>query len=136
MLGKILTDLCSIGVGIIGATVMPHGLFLGSALATQDRLGYLPAADETNRTQPPELKEIDSFTDSTVSSRQESLIDGLKGSVRALFRAPPPSEYATTANSHAEHENRPYGFVKAHIYHGAVDLVINLMFIAVAVNSM
>src|SRR5712691_3024137 len=29
-------------VGIIGATVMPHGLFLGSALATQDRASVKP----------------------------------------------------------------------------------------------
>ncbi|KDQ31564.1 hypothetical protein PLEOSDRAFT_24093 [Pleurotus ostreatus PC15] len=29
-------------VGIIGATVMPHSLFLGSALATQDRISALP----------------------------------------------------------------------------------------------
>ncbi|KAL1410197.1 Manganese transporter smf1 [Vanrija albida] len=31
-----------LGVGIIGATVMPHALFLGSSLATVDRLGMLP----------------------------------------------------------------------------------------------
>ncbi|KAM6495186.1 hypothetical protein JOM56_009809, partial [Amanita muscaria] len=27
-------------VGIIGAAVMPHSLFLGSALAAQDRISY------------------------------------------------------------------------------------------------
>ncbi|KAF4573647.1 hypothetical protein EYR36_008165 [Pleurotus pulmonarius] len=31
-------------VGIIGATVMPHSLFLGSALATQDRISAVPPA--------------------------------------------------------------------------------------------
>ncbi|WVQ62957.1 uncharacterized protein L199_001106 [Kwoniella botswanensis] len=31
-----------IGVGIIGATVMPHALFLGSSLASVDRLNMLP----------------------------------------------------------------------------------------------
>lgn len=31
-----------VGVGIIGATVMPHALFLGSHLASVDRLGMLP----------------------------------------------------------------------------------------------
>ncbi|WVQ78677.1 hypothetical protein IAT38_000764 [Cryptococcus sp. DSM 104549] len=37
-----------IGVGIIGATVMPHALFLGSFLASVDRLNMLPT--------PPTLK--------------------------------------------------------------------------------
>ncbi|WVR04033.1 hypothetical protein IAU60_001032 [Kwoniella sp. DSM 27419] len=31
-----------VGVGIIGATVMPHALFLGSSLASVDRLNMLP----------------------------------------------------------------------------------------------
>ncbi|WWD16741.1 hypothetical protein CI109_101172 [Kwoniella shandongensis] len=31
-----------VGVGIIGATVMPHALFLGSSLASVDRLSMLP----------------------------------------------------------------------------------------------
>ena len=31
-----------VSIGIIGATVMPHALFIGSRLATVDRLGLLP----------------------------------------------------------------------------------------------
>ncbi|RXK41443.1 metal iron transporter [Tremella mesenterica] len=35
-----------VGVGIIGATVMPHALFLGSELAGVDRLGMVPRPPE------------------------------------------------------------------------------------------
>jgi hypothetical protein len=55
---------------------------------------------------------------------------------RAPFRRPPPSEYSSIANSHADHENHQYAFVKAHIYHGTADLVMSLMLIAVSINSM
>ena len=38
------TACCSLlAIGIIGATVMPHGLFLGSSLATQDRVSTFPS---------------------------------------------------------------------------------------------
>lgn len=117
-------------VGIIGATVMPHGLFLGSALATQDRLSCLPSPTETD----VKSDSMEAFKPSMAISRRA--ISSLKDSMASLLRVPPPSEYSTTANTYAEHENRPYQFVKAHIYHGAVDLVISLMFIAVSVNSM
>ncbi|KXN84964.1 Manganese transporter pdt1 [Leucoagaricus sp. SymC.cos] len=33
-------------IGIIGATIMPHSLFLGSALATQDRVACRPVKDD------------------------------------------------------------------------------------------
>ncbi|GMK54527.1 hypothetical protein CspeluHIS016_0111130 [Cutaneotrichosporon spelunceum] len=38
-----------VGIGIIGATVMPHALFLGSALAGIDRLDMLPPAPKRKR---------------------------------------------------------------------------------------
>ncbi|WRT65463.1 uncharacterized protein IL334_002406 [Kwoniella shivajii] len=38
-----------IGVGIIGATVMPHALFLGSSLASVDRLNMLPVEPSPNK---------------------------------------------------------------------------------------
>ncbi|WVQ94443.1 hypothetical protein IAU59_001522 [Kwoniella sp. CBS 9459] len=44
-----------IGVGIIGATVMPHALFLGSSLASVDRLNMLPM-------EPSPIKQPRSFS--------------------------------------------------------------------------
>ncbi|KAF8971905.1 natural resistance-associated macrophage protein-domain-containing protein [Flammula alnicola] len=73
-------------VGIIGATVMPHSLFLGSALATQDR--------------------------------------------------PPASAYSTAATRHSERQNNSFEFIRAHIYHGTVDVVGSLLGFAVMINSL
>ncbi|KAG6839685.1 hypothetical protein H0H87_000235 [Tephrocybe sp. NHM501043] len=36
---------------------------------------------------------------------------------------------------HADWENRPYDFVKAHIHHGVVDIVVSLLGFAVLINS-
>lgn len=109
---------------------MPHGLFLGSALATQDRLSVSSPKAQNGE------KEFDDAPPRSSHFGPSRVIVVLKESICALFRKPSPSEYSTAANSHTDHENRPYAFVKAHVYHGTVDLVINLMFIAVAINSM
>ncbi|KAK0437449.1 putative transporter of the NRAMP family [Desarmillaria tabescens] len=42
-------------VGILGATVMPHGLFLGSALATQDRVAAISVEEEEE--EPEKLRQ-------------------------------------------------------------------------------
>ncbi|KAH8981466.1 natural resistance-associated macrophage protein [Lactarius hatsudake] len=69
-------------VGILGATIMPHSLYLGSALATQDRVSVKPVV------------------------------------------LPTPSHIRDT-----RHYN-------AHLYHGIIDLVVNLLGIAVVINSL
>ncbi|KAG6919880.1 hypothetical protein DXG01_015588 [Tephrocybe rancida] len=125
-------------VGILGATVMPHSLFLGSALATQDRISPAPQPVDS-----PLRKDFDcqaSFT-STLNastkpkSRLQLILSESREVVYAPFRKPRASEYATRATRHADRENRPYGFVKAHIHHGVVDVVISLLGFAVLVNS-
>ncbi|GLB43763.1 putative natural resistance-associated macrophage protein [Lyophyllum shimeji] len=123
-------------VGILGATVMPHSLFLGSALATQDRIS--PAPRQVKKFLDAESR---SSTDTELSPPSEkkpssrSLVHDLRELVCAPFRAPLASEYATRATCHADRENKPYEFVKAHIYHGIADVMISLLGFAVLINS-
>ncbi|SJL11144.1 related to Manganese transporter pdt1 [Armillaria ostoyae] len=94
-------------VGIIGATVMPHSLFLGSALATQDRVS------ESSDDPDPEKPKGQTF----------------KQRIRYAFRIPPmgPTQVPT---------NNSLSFVKTHLYHGVADVVISLVCFAVVINSL
>lgn len=115
-------------MGIIGATVMPHSLFLGSTLATQDRIQFRERhSDKT-------------IADSSEPARQRSWIlrflHDRKEDVLSAFRKPPPNLYASAATRHSEHTNNPYEFVRAHIYHGTVDMIGSLLGFAVVINSL
>ncbi|TFK21529.1 natural resistance-associated macrophage protein [Coprinopsis marcescibilis] len=118
-------------VGILGATVMPHSLFIGSALATQDRIEFR------------EMKKdvwYDGDSDRT-SFEGEALplwkrvVRAIKKNVMSAFSKPPPSFYSQ-ATKHSEHENNPYAFVRAHIYHGIIDVAGSLLGFAVLINSL
>ncbi|TFK66073.1 putative transporter of the NRAMP family [Pluteus cervinus] len=122
-------------VGILGATVMPHSLFLGSALATQDRVSWLDSAAMTGL--PDTLsKSSVQLTASSASFLPGRWLHDVAQAFIKQFCAPPPSEYSTSATRHSDRENRPLGFVKAHIYHGIVDIVLSLLGFAVIINSM
>ncbi|KAF8257757.1 NRAMP family [Lactarius quietus] len=101
-------------VGILGATIMPHSLYLGSALATQDRASVKPVV-----------------LPSSSRIRDTRLI----GKISALFR-PVHAENSDEFASHADRPNNSLRFVKAHLYHGIIDLVVNLLGIAVVINSL
>lgn len=128
----------SSAVGILGATVMPHSLFLGSALATQDRISFRAksnieelttlggkASDESLAAKPVDK----------VSFFRQFYYD-LRESVLGAFRKPPASFYATTATRHSERQNNSFEFIKAHLYHGTVDVIGSLLGFAVVINSM
>ncbi|KAG7086975.1 hypothetical protein E1B28_002891 [Marasmius oreades] len=107
-------------VGIMGATVMPHSLFLGSALATQNR---------TAGPEPPQDSLVyDPGTPSTWLSRVLVFV------VRA-FQRPPPNPSTTSAIHHSERENNSLQFVKEHLYHGIIDVSFSLLGFAVLINS-
>ena len=103
-------------VGIIGATIMPHGLFIGSALATQDRVAMkpviLPGADDQLATRPI----------------------GLLRKFLNLFK--PVHSDMVEYSSHVDRPNNSYAFVKAHLRQSVADIVINLLGIAVVINSL
>src|SRR6266404_594711 len=106
---------CS-AVGIIGATIMPHSLYLGSALATQDRAFVRPVVLPN--------------PSSTRATTRTNFI----GKISALFR-PVHADYSDQYASHADRPNNSLPFVQAHLYHGIVDLVVNLLGFAVVINS-
>lgn len=125
-----------LAVGIIGATVMPHSLFVGSALATQDR-------DESRQTEDEKLTFTTLNTRSSGDSgilrsplRYQMLVSILKKSAYRFFRNSPPRSYATRAQRHSDHENNPLPFVETHFYHGIADVVVCLLGFAVLINSM
>lgn len=119
---------------------MPHSLFLGSALATQDRVDHLP--DPTKEAQ---LRTVDSSVSSASenmlssdsSKRKLGLVEYIWAGAKRHFRIVNITDVTRPdLASHAEHTNRPYSFVRLHLYHGIVDMVISLLGLAVVINSM
>lgn len=108
-------------VGILGATVMPHALFLGSYLATQDRVGLEPT-----------------LPDPAMSSPSPSNFRGrLRVWFRSLFTISRAERIAASRDYRDKYgrENNELGFVRAHISHGLVDVIVSLMTVAVPINS-
>ncbi|KAF7324704.1 hypothetical protein MKEN_00511900 [Mycena kentingensis (nom. inval.)] len=104
-------------VGILGATVMPHSLFLGSTLATQNRLSSATLAPLEKSDPQPLVKRAKEFLASS-------------------FRTPPPSPHTTRAKRHGERENNSLVFIEAHLSHAKFDVVGSLLGFAVLINSM
>ena len=95
---------------------MPHALFLGSALATQDRASVKPVPLPTT----PNIR-------ATESKRfLRKFLD--------LFR--PVRTDAGEFTSHADRPNNSLSFIKAHLHHAIVDVVVNLLGLAVVINSL
>jgi metal iron transporter len=115
-------------VGIIGATVMPHSLFLGSTLATQDRIRFREIPSDKTVASPSEPASRLSWILRFLHDRKEDVL--------SAFRKPPPNLYASAATRHNEHTNNSYEFVRAHIYHGTVDMIGSLLGFAVVINSL
>ncbi|KAI0028847.1 Nramp-domain-containing protein [Vararia minispora EC-137] len=106
-------------IGILGATVMPHALFLGSYLATQDRESALPepiplpVATSTNR-------------------------ERCTAYLRSLFAVTRSERIAADRQHRSQFvrpDNNTYEFIHAHLGHGIVDIVASLLCIAVPINS-
>ncbi|KAI0692204.1 natural resistance-associated macrophage protein [Cytidiella melzeri] len=118
-------------IGIIGATVMPHSIFLGSALATQDRVADSP----DQLAQIGSTLTVDSGATAVARMTVPSRILDLKNLFTSIFRVESLQGKAEP-RSHAEHENNSYVFVQAHIYHGMADVAISLFGLAVVINSL
>ncbi|KAK1228983.1 Manganese transporter smf1 [Marasmius sp. AFHP31] len=132
-----------VAVGIIGATVMPHSLFLGSALATQDRISTKHKNAFTPASQTTTITSIASSSSSlSDSAKDPAPITNTKSwkqhldYILSAFRTPPPSTFATRANRHCDRENNSLEFVEAHVYHGVVDVAVSLLGFAVVINSL
>jgi len=128
-------------IGIIGATVMPHSVFLGSALATQDRLASksnlhpVSTADssfssDTGFSLPSTEKP------STAPPKLNAFFSHVRSKGRNVFKLTSSRKRGPEPTSHAERENNSYEFVRSHIYHGTVDILISLFGLAVVINSL
>ncbi|KAF8898422.1 natural resistance-associated macrophage protein-domain-containing protein [Infundibulicybe gibba] len=109
-------------VGILGATVMPHALFLGSSLAAQDRISI----------EPPQELELPEPT-----SRQ-GLRARIAGFFASLFRVSRAERIAASRDyrsKYGERENNSLTFIRQHLHHGIVDVVTSLIALAVPINS-
>ncbi|KAJ7150296.1 natural resistance-associated macrophage protein-domain-containing protein [Mycena filopes] len=120
-------------VGILGATVMPHSLFLGSALATQNRLST-EAPSPVVKLEPVQVTTSRETTSQTL--RDPSRLTRIWDSFASLFRTPPPSGSSTSVKRHADRENNSLDFIRAHLKHGIVDVVGSLLGFAVLINSL
>lgn len=109
---------------------MPHSLFIGSALATQDRINCRPI--ESDKLALSATSTVDSEEPVT---RTQPLFEKFKKSVTRAFQRP-PENYLSRATRHSEHECNPLSFVQAHLYHGIVDVVTALLGFAVLINSL
>ena len=110
---------------------MPHSLFLGSALATQDRVSR----------QPQELR-LETQSDVSPGSwhvprfRLRDVFYSAAGFLRSQFRISQVEEHQNGCSKHSDHENNSLKFIKAHLYHGITDMVISLLGLAVVINSL
>ena len=60
----------------------------------------------------------------------------MAASARRHLRVLPVNDMPNGPRSHAERDNRPYEFVRAHLWHGIIDMVVSLLGLAVVINSM
>ncbi|KAJ8515896.1 hypothetical protein ONZ45_g6747 [Pleurotus djamor] len=126
-----------LSVGIVGATVMPHSLFLGSSLATQDRLDFLPLPeDDKVKLMETSTKASDDLDVPQPPPLWRRLLAGFREFMASAFRAPPLDPNRPRPKTHADRENRPLPFVRAHLNHGVFDVVFSLLGFAVLINSM
>ena len=118
-------------MGILGATVMPHSLFLGSALATQDRISSKP----TKELIPP-FNEQNSKP--TALSHLRKALQRFFAFIISSLHVPPRDEADDhlKPKHHSDRENNSLSFVQAHLYHGTVDMTISLLGVAVLINSL
>jgi metal iron transporter len=102
---------------------MPHALFLGSYLATQDRVSLAPPAE------PATLP---------IPAGRTSLQSRVKKRIISLFRVSRAERVASSKDyrsRHGDRENNQLSFIRQHLGHGIVDVVTSLLALAVPVNS-
>lgn len=123
-------------VGILGATVMPHSLFLGSHLATQDRLSKKPLAPVSSLSDKVQKRES-----TEVASRHEHLRclgRAIWRKFRSLFVVSlvELEELNARPKSYEHRDNNALEFIRSHLYHGMIDMVASLLGFAVIINAL
>ena len=123
-------------MGILGATVMPHSLFLGSALATQDRISFRAprGAGTLNTVNKKETDDSLQNQSSEKVSHLRRLYEIFKKNILGALLKPPANLYSATR--YCERQNNSFEFVRAHIYYGMFDIIGSLFGFAVMINSL
>ena len=116
---------------------MPHSLFLGSALATQDRISFRGPQDAegTPDTVSEKERDDDSLPVQNHPYEKVSYLRRLYGTFKKVildaFLKPPANLYG-----YGERQKNSFEFVRAHIYYGMFDMVGSLLGFAVMINSL
>lgn len=113
-----------VSVGIVGATVMPHALFLGSKLATIQRTD-----DEVGHT--TDVHEEGQLELATITSPRRRAATGVS------LHMPQPTPMPAYPFSDAEDKPvvRTERFIRTHLHHAQVDIASSLFCFALVVNS-
>ncbi|CEL55932.1 Manganese transporter SMF1 OS=Saccharomyces cerevisiae (strain ATCC 204508 / S288c) GN=SMF1 PE=1 SV=2 [Rhizoctonia solani AG-1 IB] len=146
-------------IGILGATVMPHAIFLGSSLATLDRVSPAPAIADLPA--PGANDQPLTFWQRLVKLRKAMIYVERKppGNPLMSTRAndsgtvePKESETASVSSHSKDDElasptgrnypiasrqylNNSVEFISAHLGHAIIDIVMSLLGFAVVINS-
>ena len=98
---------------------MPHALFLGSMMATQDRVSEKPQ------------EVLPTPSQATIKSRiRQKLLN-----LFSIDRADRDSSTKDYRSKYGERENNSLSFIREHLSHGIIDIVSSLIAIAVPINS-
>ncbi|KAA1066570.1 hypothetical protein PGT21_033847 [Puccinia graminis f. sp. tritici] len=113
-----------LAVSIVGATVMPHSIFLGSKVAISDRLKPSPMEDkETQLGRSPDPSTSPNLSPIQQSGDLPSLQIARAAGLR-LHQTSPVNDYVSSV----EH-------CKAHLAHASFDVAISLFTLALPINS-
>ena len=122
-------------MGILGATVMPHSIFLGSALATQDRVSTKTVTFDNEDEKLPRRGNGDSIYE--IESALDTVVDRRRPWRRwfiAFFGY--KASLSSEPKRHSEWENNTLDFIRAHLRHAIVNIIVSLLGIAVVINSL
>lgn len=131
-----------ISVGIIGATVMPHALFLGSKLGTIERMDTCDEVDasepnvddaEVAKDEPkPQSGDIALASVSSPRSRSRSTSYMMGPSLHMPQPTPLP---IMPIQPRDESKKRSLRSIKLHVHHAQIDIMVSLFSFALVVNS-
>ena len=100
---------------------MPHALFLGSSLATQDRVNIAPLEDKL----PPPASSRPGF---------KSMVQKIVGPLFQITHADRTVSTIDYRTKYGERDNNALTFINQHLSHGIADVVTNLIALAIPIN--